>query len=150
MLSEKKFFGAMSFLENAGYSSISHRLFDGMRHEVLNEKNNSLVYKDIAKTLFSWIDRLSGIIAGQTAPLPPLPAPEIVADSANASATPSAQQLLEELIQENVRTDAPVKITIEEETVSMIDVPIIPDQADILQPDDNYSSDVDIDIPIDD
>ena len=57
MLSEKKFFKAVGVLEKAGYESISHRLFDGMRHEVLNEKNNSIVYKDIAKSLFSWIDR---------------------------------------------------------------------------------------------
>lgn len=58
MLSEKNFFKAMTLLEKVGYESISHRLFDGMRHEILNEKNNSIVYKDIAKTMFSWIDRL--------------------------------------------------------------------------------------------
>ena len=58
MISEKKFFKAMASLEKAGYSSISHRLFDGMRHEVLNEKNSLTVYRDIAKTLFSWIDRI--------------------------------------------------------------------------------------------
>lgn len=58
MLSEKKFFKAMDVLEKVGYTSISHRLFDGMRHEVLNEKNNMNVYKDIAKTLYSWIDRI--------------------------------------------------------------------------------------------
>lgn len=58
MLSEKKFFKAAELLEKAGYSSISHRLFDGMRHEIINEKNNIIVYKDVAKTLFSWIDRM--------------------------------------------------------------------------------------------
>jgi len=58
MISEKKFFNAISLLEKVGYESISHRLFDGMRHEILNEKNNTIVYKDIAKTLFSWIDRI--------------------------------------------------------------------------------------------
>lgn len=58
MISEKKFFHAIRLLENVGYENISHRLFDGMRHEILNEKNNQLVYKDIAKTLFSWIDRM--------------------------------------------------------------------------------------------
>ncbi len=58
MLSEKKFFKAIALMENVGYSSVSHRLFDGMRHEILNEKNNMLVYRDIAKTLFSWIDRI--------------------------------------------------------------------------------------------
>ncbi|MGN0575595.1 MAG: alpha/beta fold hydrolase [Ruminococcus sp.] len=58
MLTEKKFFKAMELLEKAGYESISHRLFDGMRHEIINEKNNTIVYKDIAKTLYSWIDRM--------------------------------------------------------------------------------------------
>lgn len=58
MLSEKRFFKALSLMEKVGYESISHRLFDGMRHEILNEKNNSVVYKDIAKTIFSWLDRL--------------------------------------------------------------------------------------------
>lgn len=58
MLSERKFFKAVNMLEKLGYESISHRLFDGMRHEVLNEKNNINVYKDIAKSLFSWIDRI--------------------------------------------------------------------------------------------
>jgi alpha-beta hydrolase superfamily lysophospholipase len=57
MESEKKFFKSIKLLEQVGYENISHRLFDGMRHEILNEKNNTIVYKDIAKTLFSWIDR---------------------------------------------------------------------------------------------
>lgn len=59
MISEKKFFKSVKLMEKIGYDGISHRLFDGMRHEVLNEKNNIIVYKDIAKTLFSWIDRIS-------------------------------------------------------------------------------------------
>lgn len=59
MLSEKKFFKAVDKLRKTGYESISHRLFDNMRHEVLNEKNNITVYRDIAKTLFSWVDRIN-------------------------------------------------------------------------------------------
>ncbi|HRR77541.1 MAG TPA: alpha/beta fold hydrolase [Ruminococcus sp.] len=59
MISEKKLFKLMSRLEKNGFESISHRLFDGMRHEVLNEKNNINVWKDIAKSLFSWIDRFN-------------------------------------------------------------------------------------------
>lgn len=58
MISEKHFQKAIDLFVKVGYESVSHRLFDGMRHEILNEKNNSIVYKDIAKTLFSWIDRL--------------------------------------------------------------------------------------------
>lgn len=58
MISERKFFKAMQLLDKVGYESVSHRLFDGMRHDVLNEKNSINVYKDIAKTLYSWIDRI--------------------------------------------------------------------------------------------
>lgn len=57
MISEKKFISMMKKLEKTGYESISHRLFEGMRHDVLVEKNSVNVYKDIAKTLFSWVDR---------------------------------------------------------------------------------------------
>ncbi|MBR6967223.1 MAG: alpha/beta fold hydrolase [Ruminococcus sp.] len=59
MLSEKKFMSSVKKLEKNGYESISHRLFDGMRHDVLMEKNCINVYKDIAKSLFSWLDRLN-------------------------------------------------------------------------------------------
>ncbi len=57
MLSEKKFFKNIRQLEKGGYESISHRLFDGMRHDIIFEKNSSVVWKDVAKTLFSWVDR---------------------------------------------------------------------------------------------
>ena len=57
MISEKKFMNIMKKVEKNGYESISHRLFEGMRHDVLMEKNSMNVYKDIAKTLFSWLDR---------------------------------------------------------------------------------------------
>ena len=57
MLSEKKFFKNIKLLEKNGCESISHRLFDGMRHDIIFEKNNAVVWKDIAKTLFSWVDR---------------------------------------------------------------------------------------------
>lgn len=59
MVSDRKFFKSVRFLADIGYESISYRLFDNMRHEILNEKNNSAVYRDIAKTLFSWIDRIN-------------------------------------------------------------------------------------------
>lgn len=57
MVSEKRFMRSVKKLEKLGYESISHRLFEGMRHDVLMEKNSVNVYKDIAKTLFSWLDR---------------------------------------------------------------------------------------------
>lgn len=63
MLSEKKFFNNIKLLEKSGNESISHRLFDGMRHDIIFEKNNTVVWKDIAKTLFSWIDRYNDALA---------------------------------------------------------------------------------------
>mgnify|MGYP004487172679 CR=1 FL=1 len=54
---KKKFFKNIKLLEKNGCESISHRLFDGMRHDIIFEKNNAVVWKDIAKTLFSWVDR---------------------------------------------------------------------------------------------
>ena len=59
MLSERKFMKSIKLLDKVGYESVSHRLFDGMRHELLREKNCINVYKDIAKTLYSWLDRIS-------------------------------------------------------------------------------------------
>lgn len=59
MISEKRFLKEVKRLEKRGYESISHRLFDGMRHDVLLEKNCQNVWKDIAKSLFSWIDRFN-------------------------------------------------------------------------------------------
>lgn len=55
MVSERDFIKSVHFLRDRGYTSISYKLFDGMRHEILNEKNNQAVYRDIVKTLSSWI-----------------------------------------------------------------------------------------------
>jgi len=40
-------------LYKAGYRSIQNIVYDGMKHEVLNEDNNQIVYDDIVKFLFS-------------------------------------------------------------------------------------------------
>ncbi|WP_295081173.1 alpha/beta fold hydrolase [Ruminococcus sp.] len=71
MISEKKFMRSVNRLEKMGYESISHRLFDGMRHDVLMEKNSINVYKDIAKTLFSWLDRWNDKHSAAAAAEPP-------------------------------------------------------------------------------
>lgn len=54
MLSEEKFFEAVKSLENAGYKNITHKLYLGMRHEVLNETDKIQVWEDIAEKLISW------------------------------------------------------------------------------------------------
>ena len=67
MISEKKFMSTVKKMEKLGYESISHRLFENMRHDVLMEKNNINVYKDIAKTLFSWLDRWNDSFMAESA-----------------------------------------------------------------------------------
>ena len=76
MLSESKFMKNLKLLDDVGYESVSHRLFDNMRHLVLFEKNEQNVYKDIAKSLYSWIDRMN-----ETVPEPVQPAPDTEAES---------------------------------------------------------------------
>lgn len=43
----------MDLLESAGMTNVTLKLYDGMRHEILNEKNNSLVYQYI----FEWLEK---------------------------------------------------------------------------------------------
>lgn len=54
MLSEEKFFDAIKSLENVGYRNITHKLYIGMRHEVLNETDKIQVWNDIADHLTLW------------------------------------------------------------------------------------------------
>ena len=51
IINEKEFNKAVQHLKDIGYSKISAQLFDGMRHEILNEKNKHLVYQYILKKL---------------------------------------------------------------------------------------------------
>lgn len=56
MFSEEKFFETIKYLENKGFKNISHKLYAGMRHEVLNETDKLLVWNDIADHLISWAE----------------------------------------------------------------------------------------------
>lgn len=47
--SEKKWLEAIEFLKSVGYKNITYTLYDGMRHEILNEKDKLKVYEDILK-----------------------------------------------------------------------------------------------------
>lgn len=40
-----------SFLLNVGYNDINSKLYEQLRHEILNEENNIIVYQDILKSL---------------------------------------------------------------------------------------------------
>ncbi|WP_294465942.1 alpha/beta hydrolase [uncultured Anaerofustis sp.] len=47
----EKFRESIEFLRNIGYTNISSRLYYGLRHEILNEKNHMEVYKDVLEFL---------------------------------------------------------------------------------------------------
>lgn len=47
IISRKKFQEAAGFMREVSYVHVSARLFPGMRHEILNERNHSEVYEDI-------------------------------------------------------------------------------------------------------
>ena len=44
-----KFESAVQFLRDRGYRNVTAKLYEGMRHEVLNEKNKAIVYKDVVR-----------------------------------------------------------------------------------------------------
>lgn len=47
IMSETKFKEAAGFMKTCGYMNVSARLFEGKRHEILNEDNKTEVYQDI-------------------------------------------------------------------------------------------------------
>ncbi len=49
--SKRKFAHLKSFLRSLGYRSVRSRLYEGMRHELLNEKNRKQVYQDLLRFL---------------------------------------------------------------------------------------------------
>lgn len=46
-ISPRNFGKSVHFLKNRGYENVTARLYGGMRHEILNEKNKKRVYMDI-------------------------------------------------------------------------------------------------------
>lgn len=53
MIDTKKFFEAVEQMKKAGYTNVSSQLYQGMRHEILNEIGKERVYQDIAEFLES-------------------------------------------------------------------------------------------------
>lgn len=49
--SDNAFLKAAKLMENVGYRRTDWRLFDGMRHEILNETDHQLVWNHILKTI---------------------------------------------------------------------------------------------------
>lgn len=53
--SEKSFEKVLAAFKNAGYKNVSCRLYPGLRHELLNEKNACTVMDDILGILNGWL-----------------------------------------------------------------------------------------------
>lgn len=47
IISEKDFYKAVNFLRERGFSDVSSKLYPGMRHEILNEKDKKQVWQDV-------------------------------------------------------------------------------------------------------
>lgn len=53
IISEKDWQKAQDFLKEIGYKNVSGKLYQGMRHEILNEKDQKKVFEDVLK----WISK---------------------------------------------------------------------------------------------
>lgn len=47
--SKKLFRELVDFLKETGYKNVYHKLYEGLRHEILNEKENMMIYKDVLR-----------------------------------------------------------------------------------------------------
>lgn len=47
IINKEKWLQSQEFLKKLGYVNISNKLYDGLRHEILNEGNNEAIYNDI-------------------------------------------------------------------------------------------------------
>lgn len=47
IISKRKWYKSQNFLRKLGYSNVSGKLYENLRHEILNEKNNKEIYEDI-------------------------------------------------------------------------------------------------------
>jgi alpha-beta hydrolase superfamily lysophospholipase len=51
IISQEKWQQAQDFLKKQGYAHVSGKLYEGMRHEILNELDHNIVYLDILEFL---------------------------------------------------------------------------------------------------
>ncbi|WP_193434026.1 serine aminopeptidase domain-containing protein, partial [Streptococcus suis] len=49
----EKFKGLEGFLKSLGYKNIKSKLYKGMRHEILNERDKETIYQDVLEFLRS-------------------------------------------------------------------------------------------------
>ncbi len=54
MVTRGRFIDALGSLQNVGYENISYRLYPGMRHELMNEKDCNRVFDDMLEKMDVW------------------------------------------------------------------------------------------------
>lgn len=57
LVNQKSFYQAVNHLKNQGYYNVEAKLYEKMRHEILNEKNKKLVYHDIVTYLNQQLEK---------------------------------------------------------------------------------------------
>lgn len=51
---DEMFYQAIDFIKAVGYKNVNYRLFENMRHEILNEIDKNIVFEDILNKLKEW------------------------------------------------------------------------------------------------
>ena len=54
----QSFMSSIDFLKNIGYTRVSYKLYENMRHEILNETNKQEVYDDVITIINQWTKEL--------------------------------------------------------------------------------------------
>ena len=45
-------------MKQVGYQNVTYKLYEGLRHEILNEKCKETVYQDVLEKLEEWIGNI--------------------------------------------------------------------------------------------
>lgn len=67
IVSYKSYRKAADYMRAAGYTDVKSHIYNGMRHEILNETGKKLVWDDVLKALDRWALRISPAKEGQEA-----------------------------------------------------------------------------------
>ena len=54
-VTDKDFAQAVEFMRSVGYKNVESKLYQGMRHEILNETDKEMVWNDVREKLESWL-----------------------------------------------------------------------------------------------
>lgn len=58
LTSKERFLEAVGLMKKVGYQDVTYKLYDGLRHEILNEKCKETIYQDILEKLEEWAENI--------------------------------------------------------------------------------------------